>query len=366
VESAVKGRERPVNATVAGREAAYPARVTHESRAGVGRSAPHLVAPLLLGLLPQAPGVTELRSELAGLGIHVSAATIVGWLAELSELGLVRVAGHDGAAAQYVSTTLGQRVAAASLSARPDLIPGLQELERLRGDLLATIAHELRTPLTAVRTSIGLLLDPALDPSSDERQRLLTTIGRSADRMQRLLEDLLDLARFRAGKIVLARRRFDARDLVREALMPMEPLTATREQRLDVSLPPDPVPITADRRRLEQALLNLLSNAAKFGPPGSRIEVTLAARDEMARIGVSDQGPGISEEDQARLFERFFVGSGDRAGGVGLGLPTALAIAQAHGGSIEVDSAPGSGSTFALLVPLAPAGEGRVNAPAAG
>jgi signal transduction histidine kinase len=184
--------------------------------------------------------------------------------------------------------------------------------------------------------------------------------------MQRLLEDLLDLARFRAGKIRLARRRFDARDLVREALLPLEPVTSTREQRLEVSLPAEPVPVNGDRRRLEQALLNLLSNAAKFGPPGSRIGVALVERDGLARIEVSDQGPGISGQDQARLFERFFVGSGDRSGGVGLGMPTALAIAQAHGGSIEVDSAPGSGSTFAMVIPLARGAEGRSNAPAAG
>jgi signal transduction histidine kinase len=302
--------------------------------------------------------VAALRSELERLGIGVAPETVVAWLSGLADLGLVRVAAHRDGEAQYVPTTLGQRVASAGLAGRPDLVPGLRELERLRGDLLATIAHELRTPLTAARTSIGLLLDPALDPTPEERQRLLTTIGRSADRMQRLLEDLLDLARFRAGKIQLRRRRTDAREVVRDALMPIEPITAMRGQRLEAELPDVPVVILADRQRLEQALLNLLSNATKFGPPGSTVAVTLAAADGSARIAVRDSGPGISEEDQARLFERFFVGSGDRAGGVGLGLPTALAIAQAHGGSIEVESAPERGSTFTLVVPLAPARKG--------
>jgi signal transduction histidine kinase len=244
-------------------------------------------------------------------------------------------------------------MASASLAGRPDLAPGLRELERLRGDLLATIGHELRTPLTAVRTSIGLLLDPALDPSPEERQRLLVTIGRSTDRMQRLLEDLLDLARFRAGKVQLSRRRVDAREVARDALMPLEPMTTLRDQILEVELPGESIPLDADRRRLEQALLNLLSNANKFSPPGSRIAMRLTAKDGHARFEVSDEGPGISADDQARLFERFFVGEGDRSGGVGLGLPTALAIAQAHGGSIEVVSAPGAGSRFTLVVPLA-------------
>jgi signal transduction histidine kinase len=145
----------------------------------------------------------------------------------------------------------------------------------------------------------------------------------------------------------------DAREIVREALVPIEPLAAMREQTVAVSLSTERVPVDADRRRLEQALLNLLSNAHRFGPPNSRIDVRLAVEDGSARFEVRDEGPGISTEDQARLFERFFVGEGDRTGSVGLGLPTALAIAQAHGGTIEVESAPGAGSTFTLVVPVA-------------
>jgi signal transduction histidine kinase len=335
--------------------------VTAETEPDLAPPDPHsaagLVAPLLLGLLPVAPTLSELHAELGRIGIGASADTLNDWLGSLSELGLVRVGGHvhgsSGGQAQYVATSLGQRVADAALAGRPELVPGLRELETLRSDLLATIAHELRTPLTAVRTSIGLLLDPGLDPSPEERQRLLITIGRSTDRMQRLLEDLLDLARFRAGKIRLNRRRFDARELAQEAMMPLEPLAALREQRLEMTFPDEPLMVEADRRRLEQALLNLLSNANKFGPPGSVVSLTVNEADGLARFEVRDSGPGISADDQARLFERFFVGEGDRSGGVGLGLPTALAIAQAHGGGIEVDSAPGDGSRFSLVVPLA-------------
>jgi signal transduction histidine kinase len=372
-------RERGVNASERGVNrglAAYAGAVTaqREREPTPADPAPQdthaaagLVAPLVLGLLPVAPTPGELHAELARIGIHASSDTVDDWLGWLSELGLVRIGGHasgpGGGQAQYVATTLGQRVAGAGLAGRPELVPGLRELEALRGDLLATIAHELRTPLTAVRTSIGLLLDPGLDPSPEERQRLLITIGRSTDRMQRLLEDLLDLARFRAGKIRLARRRIDARDLAQDALMPIEPLAAMREQRLEMTLPDQPVMIDADRRRLEQALLNLLSNASKFGPPGSVVGLALDGAEGNARFEVRDSGPGISLEDQARLFERFFVGEGDRAGGVGLGLPTALAIAQAHGGGIEVDSVPGAGSRFSLVVPLARARKPRRAAP---
>lgn len=350
VNDAAQAYAGPVSADVA-------ADRRRELSEGVG-----LVAPLVLGLLPHAPTVAELRAELTSHGIDATAETVSAWLAGLGELGLVRVTrGAPGGASapEHIATTLGRRIASASLAGRPDLAPGLKELERLRGDLLATIGHELRTPLTAVRTSVGLLLDPALDPSPDERQRLLITIGRSADRMQRLLEDLLDLARFRAGTVQLQRHRVDARAVARGALETIEPLVAGRGQRLVVSMPDAAVPIDADRGRLEQALLNLLSNAHKFGPPGSPIELRLDAASGKAWFEVRDEGPGISSDDQALLFERFFVGEGDRSGGVGLGLPTALAIAQGHGGTIEVESAPNAGSRFRLVVPLAHRRSGR-------
>jgi signal transduction histidine kinase len=312
-----------------------------------------LVAPLLLNLIEDGATVPEVCRRLDDVRLRASRQVVRDWMGELSDMGLVRVADQVGGEARYVRTTLGSRVAGATLAGRPELLPTLEQLEELRGDLVSTIAHELRTPLTAVRTSVGLLLDPGLRPSPDERQRLLTTIGRSADRMQSLLTELLDLARFRAGRITLRRHALDARDLARDAAALIEPVAGLRDQELRVDLPPEPVPVRGDRRRLEQALLNLLSNAQKFGPPGTTVSVAVRARDGSARISVRDEGPGISHEDQVRLFERFFVGGGDRSGGVGLGLPTALAIAQAHGGSIEVESTPGKGSTFALVLPLA-------------
>ena len=110
-----------------------------------------------------------------------------------------------------------------------------------------------------------------------------------------------------------------------------------------------------DHRRLEQALVNLLSNALRFSPEGGRVTVAVGREARWATLSVRDAGPGIPDADRPRLFERFFVGRTDRGGprdGVGLGLPTALAIAQAHGGRIDVESEPGSGSTFRLVVPI--------------
>ena len=288
-------------------------------------------------------------------GLHLAEREAGDLLARAAAMGLARVAADLDGAERYVATSLGQRAGIALLAVDPELGVGLEELERLRSELLATIGHELRTPLTAIRTSAGLLLDPGLEPSDAQRQQLLTTIGRSADRMQRLLAELLDLARLRSGRVDMEMVRFDARGAAHELATEVAPLAAARGQRLVVEVPDRPVMITGDRRRIEQAVLNLLSNAQKFSGPGTDVTLRIADdEDGLVRWSVIDHGPGIGPDDRERLFERFFVGTADRrgvTGGTGIGLPTALAIAQAHGGTIEVDSELGAGAAFHLILP---------------
>ncbi len=310
-----------------------------------------LLGPVALALLGAGADSARLAAALTGDGISLSAERAARVLDRLARLGLARVLGDEDGHPRFVATSLGQRVVDAQVARQPELAVGLDELERLRTDLLSTIAHELRTPLTSLRTCVGLLLDPALRPSDDERQRLIATIARSSDRMYQLVEELLDLARYRAGKVSLERRRFDARALARDAASAVRPLAEAAGQELRLDLPPAPAMVSGDRRRLEQALLNLLSNAHKFSSPGGEIGFAVARQGDEMTWTVEDHGPGIAPEDQARLFERFFVGASDVAGGTGLGLPTALAIAQAHGGRIEVDSRLGRGSRFSLVVP---------------
>jgi signal transduction histidine kinase len=279
-----------------------------------------------------------------------------GLLARLASLGLVIVASPAGAQPRYVLTVLGQQYVSATLGGRPETTVQLEELERLRTDLLSTIAHELRTPLTAVRTCVGLLRDPTVQPDPAAHAQLLLTIEQSAERMQRLVTDVLDLTRFRSGSIRLQLRRFDADALAHDAAAAVTPLLQVRGQRLELALPNAPIWVYGDRRRLEQALLNLLSNAHKFSADGAAVRLAVVAQEDDVAWSVTDNGPGISEEDRARLFERFFTVVTDASGagaGTGLGLPIARAIALAHGGAIEVESAPGQGSTFTLRVPLA-------------
>ncbi len=303
-----------------------------------------------LALVGEGVTATALVGRLAEAGAVVETDTAERLLGQLAALGLVRVT-HANGSRVFVVTSLGARSGGSPVD-RPETARLLHDLEEMRTDLLSTIAHELRTPLTAIRTSVGLLRDPASDPDPDQREALLETIERNADRMQRLVGDTLDLTRFRAGRVQLQLRRFDALALARSVTASLPPESAAR---VDITGPDGPTWVFGDRRRLDQALLNLVSNALRYSPQEQRVGITVTRMppDEV-RWSVTDHGPGIPHEDRARLFERFFVGRNDRSGrreGVGLGLPIALAIAQAHDGRIDIESEPGRGSRFTIAVP---------------
>jgi signal transduction histidine kinase len=306
-----------------------------------------------LELVPPSATASDLEERLRSAGVAPSPGLADGLLDDHGGLGLVRVSRRVGDALRFVVTSLGSRVIDAGPGGESGL--ALAELERLRTDLLSTIAHELRTPLTAIRTSVGLLLDPASEPTDEQRETLLTAIERNADRMQRVVGDILELSRFRAGSVQLQLRRFRAVALAEAAASAIGPLATQAGQRIAV----EPAThadheVFGDRRRLEQALVNLVANAQRFSPSDDEIVVRVERRGDDTAWSVTDRGPGIPASDLPRLFERFFVGRNDRSGprdGVGLGLPTALAIAQAHGGTIEVDTRVGEGSRFTLVVP---------------
>ncbi len=223
-----------------------------------------------LRLLAPMASARDLGRRFAERGATLHEGIAEDLLEELASLGLVRVArGEDRT---YVLTSLGQQVVERGLSA--DAAAVLKDVERLRTDLLSTIAHELRTPLTVVRTSTGLLLDPASQPTDEQRTAMLETIERNAERMQRLIGDILDLARFRSGSIRLQLRRFDATDLAVSIVSTVRPLADQRDQTLEIDAPGSPAPhVFGDRPRLERALVNLVSNALKFSPVGGGIQV---------------------------------------------------------------------------------------------
>jgi signal transduction histidine kinase len=319
-------------------------------------SAPNALASAALRLLGEGANPATLVERFAAEGATVDEATAEAILADLAALGLVRVARHDGTSRVHVLTSLGRQFTDAGAVIGAGIATQLADLEHLRTDLLSTIAHELRTPLTAVRTCVGILRDPGATPTESEHAKLLATIERNADRMQQVVGDILEIARFRTGEIMLQLRGFDAVDLARGTIASVEPLVTARAQVITLDAPASTTRVFGDHRRLEQALLNLVSNAVKYGPRGGQIDVTVRVHARFVTWSVRDEGPGIPEEDRPHLFERFFVGPNDRDGasrGVGLGLPTALAIAQAHGGRIDVQTEVGRGSTFSLSVPVA-------------
>lgn len=318
------------------------------------RPSPLAVAALALIHDHAKPSDLSIRFAAAGAAIEEGSAEAL--LDELSGLGLARVVRGAKGQGEYFSTPLGTRLLGVSFANRPEHADMLAEIEHMRTDLLTTIAHELRTPLTAIRTSIGLLIDPAIEPSPDQHQALLQTIDRNTTRMQRVVGDILDLARFRAGRVQLQLRRFDAIELAESAIDSVALLAESRGQTIALEVPSRPVSVFADYRRLEQALVNLLSNAEKYSPDESPISVSVAEVGAEVSWTVRDQGHGIKAADKARLFERFFVARRDRSeatAGIGLGLPISLLIVEAHDGRIDVHSRPGHGSSFSIVVPAA-------------
>lgn len=293
----------------------------------------------------------ELRDRFAAMGLGLDAGQELVLMRQLAELGMLRVASVAGEVPRYVPTVIGQRWPQ-NLGGDGRLEAELADLERIRTQLIGAVAHELRTPLTAIRTSVGLLQDPTVRPTSADRDRLLANIAASAERMQRLVADVLDLARFRAGAVRLQLQQFDAAALARDVNVGMEPLFAAKLQQVQI-LAPDEVLVFADRRRIEQVLVNFLSNANKFAPSGTAVRLIVEERDAEVGWSVVDQGPGIAPEDQVHLFEHFYVNEQrfpDQTG-TGLGLPISLAIAQAHDGTVDVLSGP-SGTTLRLRIPV--------------
>jgi signal transduction histidine kinase len=326
---------------------AYPASIMKQRTAIRSRG----LAWAALSLIDTPGSASELSDRFRADGATVQLERATELLEELVALGLVRL-DVVGTAARYRRTPLGDQIAAGAITEGGELRPHLAELERLRSDLLTTVAHELRTPLTAIRTAVGLLLDPGTRAAPDQRQQLLQTLERNAEQLQRLADTTLEMARFRAGQTRLQLRRFDARELGDEVRSALTPLLDAKRQRLAMALGERPIWVFADHRRIERAVLNLVSNAHKFSAEGSEIRLGVRRIAEDVCWEVADDGDGIAEEDRPRLFERFFVSASDRtAGGIGLGLPIVLFTAQAHGGRVEVDSELGRGSVFRLIVP---------------
>jgi signal transduction histidine kinase len=232
------------------------------------------------------------------------------------------------------------------------LVERLQSLEQARRKLLANLVHELGRPLGAFRSAIQALLRGA-DEDVTLRRELLRGMDQEIDRLRRLLDDLAALHDRTLGALELDRRPTDLNEWLSRALVPWREAARAKGQRWHTRVL-DPLPVLkVDPDRLGQALGNLLSNAVKYTPGGGTISVEAGVKENLLWIQVSDSGPGISEEEQARIFEPLYRGPADRRfpQGMGLGLSIARDLAMAHGGRLDVESSPGQGSKFTLWIP---------------
>ena len=231
----------------------------------------------------------------------------------------------------------------------------LQELDHLKDEFVATVSHELRTPLTSIRSFAEILHDNP-DLEAAQRGEFLGIIIAESERLTRLINDVLDLAKIGSGTMEWNTSEVDLAALVRDAVAATRRLFADRGIELRLDIAADLPAVTGDRDRLAQIVINLLSNAAKFAPADTGVvRVGLARNAATLQVSVADNGPGIAAADQEAIFDRFRQ-VGDtltrKPGGTGLGLAICRMIADHHGGRIAVASAPDEGSTFTLTLPV--------------
>ena len=230
----------------------------------------------------------------------------------------------------------------------------VEEAEQVKADFLNLAAHELRGPLTVIAGYLSMIEDGTLKPGPMLNQAL-RPLRAKADDMNRLINQMLEVARLDQGSLEIVREPHDLRRLVSKAV-DAQMLPPHGLHRLQVDAASDEVPVVVDAARVKLILDNLLSNAVKYSPSGGEITCRTWARDGTALVEIRDQGVGIAPEDQPRLFRRFGRISGrglDHLPGIGLGLYLSRQMALLHGGDIVVDSAPGKGSRFVLILPLA-------------
>jgi signal transduction histidine kinase len=224
----------------------------------------------------------------------------------------------------------------------------------LKNDLVATVAHEFRTPLTSLRMAVHMCAEEAAGPLTAQQADLMAAARQDCERLQGIVDDILDLSRIQAGRIELHARPVDPVALAQQAIREAEAAARAGGVELMLEEPPQAFPLQADPERIDVVLDNLLGNAVRHTPPGGRVEVRVRRTGEGARFEVEDTGEGIPAQYLDRIFDRFFQVPGAKRGGVGLGLYISREVVRAHGGEMGVASEVGKGSTFWFTLPFTP------------
>lgn len=300
--------------------------------------------------------------------LQLTASAFVGIGAAILLLGLAGGWWFVGRALRPISdiSSTAAKISSGDLSQRINLADAQSELGQLAAVLNSTFArletafaqqkqfasdaaHELRTPVSVILTQTQTALSRERDAGS--YRQTVEACQRAAQRMRQLIESLLELARFDAGQEVLNRLRFDFSRTLAECEEMVRPLAEERRVKIVSDL--QPLEITGDSERLAQVAINLLTNAIQYNQPDGQVRVTLAARDGLAILEITDTGQGIDPENLPHVFERFYRADKSRAsrGNAGLGLAICKAIVEAHGGTIEVSSAEKAGATVSVRLP---------------
>ena len=231
-------------------------------------------------------------------------------------------------------------------------ITDLRRADQIRRDFVANVSHELRTPLTAIRGYVEALLDEPGD--ADNTRRFLEIIARHSTRMERLVQDLLRLARLDAKQEMLDMTRCDVQQLFSGVIADLAPAIEAKQQQVTVSVPPDASHVDGDPAKLHDIVRNLVENAVNYSPDGADLRVTSGLDGGTFVITVADSGPGIPPDDLARVFERFYRvdKSRSRPGGTGLGLAIVKHLVELHGGEARAENSPRGGAIFTIRLPL--------------
>src|SRR2546427_5490045 len=231
----------------------------------------------------------------------------------------------------------------------------LKELDKMKSDFVSSVSHELGTPLTAIKGSVDNMLDSIAGPLNEKQTRYLTRIKSNADRLARLINDLLDLSRIEAGKIDLRPTNLSLVTLITEVAESLRPVAADKLINLENLCHDNSVTAWAGRDKITQILMNLIGNALKFTPLHGKITLAIERNDsEWVQVSVTDTGPGIPLEEINKIFDKFYQipqVSEWKATGTGLGLAISKALVEMHGGRIWVEGEEGRGSTFSFTLP---------------
>ena len=229
------------------------------------------------------------------------------------------------------------------------------ELDEAKSEFVSTVAHELRTPLTALKGSLGLILGGAAGEVDPRLRELMGIAQNNCNKLIRLVDDMLDIAKIESGHLSLELEIVPVHERVASAVKQMAQFAGERQVSLLTRVSGTPPSVVGDGDRIEQVVTNLLSNAIRFSPPGSGVEVAVGLQHGYVRVSVADHGPGIPPAAQKKVFDKFYQVNGQdwpKEGGSGLGLAISKAIVEQHGGRIGVKSALGKGSTFFFLLPV--------------